>query len=86
MERYELLIKPSAVREIERIETKRERQRVVRRIGSLAEDPRPPGCEKLTGREQYRVRQGSHRVVYAVDDDARTVLVVKVGHRRDVYR
>ncbi|MHC5031980.1 MAG: type II toxin-antitoxin system RelE family toxin [Planctomycetota bacterium] len=86
MERYELLIKPSAVREIERIETKRERQRVVRRIGSLAEDPRPLGCEKLTGREQYRVRQGSHRVVYAVDDDARTVLVVKVGHRRDVYR
>ncbi len=86
MERYELLIKPSAVKEIERIRTKRERQRVVRRIACLAEEPRPPGCEKLTGREQYRVRQGAYRVVYSVDDAARTVSVVRVGHRRDVYR
>jgi mRNA interferase RelE/StbE len=86
MERYELLIKPSAVRELERIGAKGERRRIVHRIESLAEDPRPPGCEKLTGKEQYRVRQGAYRVVYAVDDDTRTVRVVKVGHRRDVYR
>lgn len=86
MERYELFVKRSAVKEIEGIDTKRERQRVVRRIASLAEDPRPPGCEKLTGREQYRVRQGAYRIVYSVDDVRRAVLVVKVGHRRDVYR
>jgi len=86
MERYELLVKPSAVREIERIDSRTDRQRVVRRIRALAEDPRPPGCEKLVGRKAYRVRQGAYRVVYAVDDEARTVRVVKVGHRRDVYR
>jgi len=86
MERYELLIKPSAAREIERISTKAERRRVVHRISALAEDPRPPGCEKLTGRQAYRVRQGSYRIVFAIDDDTRTVRVFKVGHRRDVYR
>jgi len=77
MERYELLVKPSAVREIERIDSRTDRQRVVRRIRALAED---------VGRKAYRVRQGAYRVVYAVDDEARTVRVVKVGHRRDVYR
>ncbi|MHC4816435.1 MAG: type II toxin-antitoxin system RelE family toxin [Planctomycetota bacterium] len=86
MERYELLIKPSAAREIERISTNAERRKVVRRILALAEDPRPPGCEKLTGRQAYRVRQGSYRIVLAFDDDTRTVRVFKVGHRRDVYR
>ncbi|MDQ3207136.1 MAG: type II toxin-antitoxin system RelE/ParE family toxin [Gemmatimonadota bacterium] len=48
--------------------------------------PRPHGYEKLSGQEHYRVRQGDYRVVYSVDDETRTVLVVKVGHRRDVYR
>lgn len=86
MERYELLIKPSAVRELERIDTRGERQRIVRRILALAEGPRPPGREKLTGRQAYRVRQGVYRIVYSIDDDTRTVRVVKVGHRRDVYR
>jgi len=86
MERYELLIKPSAVRELERIDAKGERRRIVHRISALAEDPRPPGCEKLTGREAYRVRQGPYRIVHAIDDDTRTVRVIKVGHRRDVYR
>jgi len=86
MERYEVRIKPSAVKEIERVTTKADRRRVVNRIRRLAEDPRPPGCEKLTGRDRYRVRQGWYRVVYTVDDAARSVVVVKVGHRRDVYR
>ncbi|MHC4550310.1 MAG: type II toxin-antitoxin system RelE family toxin [Planctomycetota bacterium] len=86
MERYEVLIKPSAVKEIERIGTRKDRRMVVSRIGALADDPRPLGCEKLTARERYRVRQGWYRIVYAVDDSRRTVVVVKVGHRRDVYR
>jgi mRNA interferase RelE/StbE len=51
----------------------------------LAEDPRPPGCTKLSGREAYRVRQGDYRIVYTVEDDALVVEVVKVGHRRDLY-
>ena len=82
---YRLLIKPSAVKELELV-PKKDRQRVVSRIQSLARDPRPPGCEKLSGEDKYRLRQGRYRVVYGVDDEERTVLVVKVGDRRDVYR
>jgi mRNA interferase RelE/StbE len=84
---YRLLIKPSAAKEVEGIATKRERQRVVGRIRPLAEDPRPPGCDKLAGAVgRFRVRQGAYRVVYTIDDATRTVEVIKVGHRREVYR
>ena len=86
MAKYELLIKPSAVKEIKRIDGKKDRQRVVQRIQELAEDPRPEGCEKLALQERYRLRQGSYRIVYAVDDDQPAVLIVKVDHRKDVYR
>ena len=73
--------------EIEAMSVKRDRQRVVRRIAALATEPRPCGCEKLTGATSvYRVRQGHYRIVYLVDDAARTVDVLKVGHRREVYR
>ena len=85
MESYKLLIKPSAVKEIEAIPQK-DRRRIVKRIQGLPENPRPPGCEKLSGEEKYRVRQGSYRIVYGIDDQAHEVLVVKVGHRREVYR
>jgi mRNA interferase RelE/StbE len=84
--RFEVLIKRSAVKEIESIARKKDRQRVVRRIGQLAEDPRPPGCRRLSGRDRYRLRQGSYRIVYAIEDEKLIVYVVKVGHRRDVYR
>jgi mRNA interferase RelE/StbE len=84
--RFEVLIKRSAVKEIESIPRKKDRQRVVRKIGQLAEDPRPPGCRKLSGRDRYRIRQGAYRVVYAIEDERLVVYVVKVGHRRDVYR
>ena len=86
MARYRVLIKPSAKREIEGIPQKRNRQRIVSRIRALGNDPRPPGCEKLTGQDRYRVRQGAYRIVYSIEDDALVVYVVKVGHRRDVYR
>ena len=82
---YDLRIKPSAAKELRSLEPAG-RRRVVDRIESLAEDPRPRGCEKLTGGARYRVRQGSHRVLYEVDDEAHIVTVVKIGHRRDVYR
>ena len=86
MERYDVRIKRSAAKAIEGIATKKDRRKVARRIRGLADDPRPPRCEKLSGRDRYRVRQGWYRIIYGVDDDARTVVVVKVGHRRDVYR
>jgi mRNA interferase RelE/StbE len=85
--RYRLSIKRSAARELEAVAQKADRQRLVARIEALAGDPRPPGCEKLAGHsDRYRVRQGNYRVVYSVDDAQRVVLVVKVGHRREVYR
>jgi mRNA interferase RelE/StbE len=84
---YRLLIKPSAGKEIEALDQKKDRQRIVKRIAALASEPRPVGCEKLAGAEErYRVRQGQFRIVYAVDDATRTVEIVKVGHRREVYR
>lgn len=83
---YRIELKRSAAKEIRAIARKKDRQRVVERIAALAEDPRPPGCTKLSGREAYRVRQGAYRIVYTVRDDALVVEVVKVGHRRDVYR
>jgi mRNA interferase RelE/StbE len=84
---YSVRIKTSAVKEIEAISPKRDRQRLVRRIAALAEDPRPWGCQKLAGgEERYRVRQGRYRIVYAVDDPARVVEVFKVGHRKSIYR
>lgn len=86
MAKYSLLIKPSAVREIEDLPTKKDRSRIVSRIRQLAVIPRPPGCEKLSGQDRYRIRQGRYRVVYSIDDEVRQVTVVKVGHRKDVYR
>jgi len=74
------------VKEIESISSKGDRRRIVSRIGKLAEDPRPATCEKLSGQEKYRIRQGRYRIVYSVEDRELAVLVVKVGHRKDVYR
>lgn len=87
MARYRIRILRSAVKEIEEISTKKQRQAIVKRIALLADDPRGAGCEKLAGyAERYRVRQGNYRVVYSIEDDVLTVWVVKVGHRKDVYR
>lgn len=82
---YRLSLKRSAVKELESL-PRRDLARVVRRIHELAEDPRPSGCERLSGRELYRVRQGDYRVLYEVDDSNKAITVVKVGHRREVYR
>ncbi|PAP77201.1 type II toxin-antitoxin system RelE family toxin [Rubrivirga marina] len=84
--RYRIEVKRSAAKEIRAIGRMKDRQSVVDRIGALADDPRPPGCTKLTGRGAYRVRQGEYRIVYTVADDVLVVEVVKVGNRRDVYR
>jgi mRNA interferase RelE/StbE len=85
--KYRVLIKPSARKELLAVSTKKDRQRLVRRIELLGEDPRPGGCQKLAGSgDRYRVRQGQYRIVYEIRDAELVVLVVKLGHRRDVYR
>jgi mRNA interferase RelE/StbE len=84
---YRFLIKPSAAKEIEAVGQKEDRQRIVTRIRSLARDPRPFGTEKLSGRgDLYRLRVGRYRVVYSVGDAELVVLIVRVGHRKNVYR
>ncbi|MFA6111041.1 MAG: type II toxin-antitoxin system RelE/ParE family toxin, partial [Candidatus Latescibacterota bacterium] len=75
MARYRVAIKAAALREIEAIPHKAHRQRLVERIGPLADDPRPPGCEKQTGADRYRIRQGAYRIVYCIADIAVTVYV-----------
>jgi mRNA interferase RelE/StbE len=82
---YKLLIKPSAAKELEAI-PKKERLRIVARIRRLATEPRPIGSEKLSGNDKLRIRQGNYRVVFGVDDTAHEVIIVKIGHRREVYR
>ena len=85
MAKYRLLIKPSAVKEIEAIPLIKDRRRIIEQIRKLAENPRPFGCEKLSGQEKYRIRQGRYRILYAILDQDLVVQVVKVGHRKDVY-
>jgi mRNA interferase RelE/StbE len=90
MARYEALIKGSALVELASISRQQDFRRVVRRIRALGSEPRPPGCEKLGDRGQgsrnYRVRQRDFRIIYQVSDASATVVVIKIGDRKDVYR
>jgi mRNA interferase RelE/StbE len=84
---YRVLIKPSAAKEIEAVDQERERQRIVAKILALADEPRPVGCERLVGEsDRYRIRVGRYRILYSIADDHLLVLVVRVAHRKDVYR
>ena len=82
---YEIFFKKSVEKDFKAI-PKNDLKKIIKRIGALAEDPRPQGCEKLTGQDRYRLRQGRYRIVYSIQDNKLTVLVVKVGHRKDIYR
>lgn len=85
MAAYKVFIKKSAAKELEDI-PKSDLKKIVEKIQALAENPRPAGCEKLSAQERYRIRQGNYRIVYSIEDEVLTVWVVKVGHRREVYR
>lgn len=85
MASYSLEIKRSAAKELAQLPPK-DRGRVIARIQALAEDPRPVGAEKLSGQERYRVRQGDYRILYEIEDAVLRIMVVKIGHRRDIYR
>ena len=82
---YSLLIKRSAEKELRAI-PKMDLPKVVQRIQSLANNPRPLGHQKLSGQSQYRIRQGDYRILYTIDDSDRQVEIVKIGHRREIYR
>jgi len=85
MASYELLFKKSVAKDL-RAFPKTHVARIMQRIRALADDPRPHGSEKLSGLERYRVRQGAYRIIYEIRDRQLVVLIVKIGHRRDVYR
>lgn len=85
MASYRLRIKRSAAKELEAIPRKADRLRIAKKIQSLAEDPHPPGCRKLSGLERYRLRQGNTRIVYAIEDDALVVYVIRIADRKRAY-
>ena len=86
MARYSLRIKKTARKELEAVATKADRRRIIKRIESLADNPRPPGSQKLSGRERYRIRQGQYRILYSIEQQVLIVYVLKIGHQKDVYR
>ena len=85
MAEYKIYFKKSVEKDF-RVIPKKDLQKIILRIQALARDPRPPGHEKLTGQERYRIRQGHYRIIYSIQDEEFTVWVVKIGHRRDIYR
>jgi len=85
MAKYKILIKESAIKELENTPRKSLKQ-IIKRIQSLSDNPRPKGSQKLSAQERYRIRQGDYRIIYAIRDDQATVHVYKIGHRREVYR
>ncbi len=87
--RYRVEFTTSAGREIRKLRKSIQpklMKNISERINALAEDPRPPGVEKVEGHDLWRVRAGDYRIVYSVEEDVLTVVVVKIGHRREVYR
>jgi mRNA interferase RelE/StbE len=81
---YEIEVRPAALRALRRIDRK-DQARIRGAIALLAADPRPPGAKALRGREGLRIRIGTYRVIYTIEDDRLVVVVVALGHRRDVY-
>ena len=82
---YKLFFKKSVQKDFDTI-PKKDLKKILNRIETLAKNPRPQGCEKLTGQERYRLRQGRYRFVYSIQDDELTIWIVKVGHRKHIYR
>jgi mRNA interferase RelE/StbE len=85
MANYRLVVRRSVAKDLRAL-PQADVVRILQRIEALQSDPRPPGCEKLSGLERYRVRQGVYRILYEIADEVLTVVVVKVGHRREAYR
>lgn len=85
MASFKVTVKQSVAKDLRRI-PKMEVARILKRIEALAVEPRPPGAEKLSGQEKYRLRQGVYRIIYEIKDEELVVVVVKVGHRRNVYK
>lgn len=82
---YQLRATRRASKELQKLPAEIQ-QRIREAIHELADDPRPPGCKKLQGRDDYRITVGDYRVIYEIDDDNQMVTIWRVGHRKGVYR
>jgi mRNA interferase RelE/StbE len=85
MARYRVELTSAAARELRKLD-RQDADRVTAAIRKLEDDPRPHGATKLSGRGEYRIRVGDHRVIYEIDDSKVVVTVIKIGNRRDVYK
>ena len=85
MGNFEVIFKRSVAKDLRQI-PKKDVAKILKRIETLRAEPRPPGVEKLSGQEKYRIRQGVYRILYEIRNNELIVVVVKIGHRRDVYR
>ncbi len=85
MEEYKVFFKKSVEKDLKKI-PKKYILKILEKIEGLKTNPRPDGSEKLTGQDRYRIRQGTYRIVYSVQDNELTVWVVKVGHRKEIYK
>lgn len=85
MANYELIIRTSVAKDLRSIPNEHV-ARILAHIEQLRTNPRPHGCEKLSGQERYRIRQGAYRILYEISDQRAVVTVVKVAHRREAYR
>lgn len=85
MAKYKIYFRKSAAKELDKL-PKTALQKVIKKIELLSTEPRPSGSEKLTGQEFYRIRQGDYRIIYSIQDNELTIWVVKIGHRKDIYK
>jgi mRNA interferase RelE/StbE len=85
MGKYKIIFRKSVAQDMSKIPN-RDLRRILTAIDSLSEEPRPSGAEKLSTQEKYRGRQGNYRIIYEINDKEVFVIVVKVGHRKNVYR
>ena len=85
MGKYRLIFKKSVAKDLRDL-PKKDVARILKCFNALSKNPRAPDCEKLSGRERYRVRRDVYRIIYEIKDDVLTVIVINVGRRRDVYK
>lgn len=85
MEKYKIEVRKSAVKELHSIPTK-DLKKILKTIQELSNNPRPQGCLKLTDQENYRIRVGNYRILYSIKDDILIIYIVKIGHRKNIYR
>jgi mRNA interferase RelE/StbE len=85
MAEYKIFFRRSVLKDLAKI-PKNDLKRIIKRIKKLAHDPRPQGCEQISRQDRFRIRQGNYRIIYSIQDDELTIWVVKIGHRREIYR